>query len=152
MHRLLSIAFTLFVLWWPALGTAAEDIILVVVHPENPVKVMEQSDLRPIVRTEKITWDDGSTIQPINLPESDLTRHGFDSAVLGLDPERVARFWVDRKIRGGNRPPMKAPNPSVVLLAVSKKKDAIGYLPAEALVPDKVKVVAKIMQGRVLPP
>ena len=87
----------------------------------------------------------------MNLPTSDTTRQGFDAAILGLDPDRVQRYWIDRKIRGGNRAPAEAPSAAIILKAVSQSPNAIGYVEA-AQAPSNVKVVARIVEGQVLAP
>lgn len=85
------------------------------------------------------------------MPESNAARHGFDAAVLGLDPDRVARYWIDRKIRGGERPPLTAPSSALVVKLVSKTSGAVGYIEATAL-DASVKVVAKVVNGQVVAP
>ncbi|MDD9947295.1 MAG: hypothetical protein OXU20_40020 [Myxococcales bacterium] len=125
--------------------------IAVIVHPSSPVKSMSRTDLRPIFQTNKTDWDHGGKVFPINLPEGDTSRKGFDAAVLGLDPDRVARYWIDRKIRGGARPPKKVSSVALVLAVVSKKPEAIGYVPGDN-VNKNVKVVARIRGGQVVAP
>lgn len=127
------------------------DVILVIVHKDTSVDSLARDELRPIFQTKKSEWQDGSTIRALNLPPSDSVRRGFDSAVLGLDPERVARYWVDRKIRGGNRAPMEMTSSQRVLATVSRIKGAIGYV-AGSENTDNVKVVAKIYHGDVHSP
>lgn len=126
------------------------DEISVIVNKGANVSQMSKTDLRPIFQTTKTAWNGGRAL-PLNLPVSDSTRHGFDAAVLGLDPGRVARYWVDRKIRGGNPPPKDFPSAALILKIVSSKEEAIGYVPSDA-VNSSVKVVAKIRGGEVLAP
>ncbi len=135
-----------------AVGTAhsGADEIAVVAHPSLSVSRLSESDLRPIFQTTKTSWAGGSAL-PLNLPESDSARRGFDAAVLGLDPDRVARYWVDRKIRGGNPPPKSVSSSALVLKVVASKPGALGYVPASAL-NDSVKVVARIRGGEVMAP
>jgi ABC-type phosphate transport system substrate-binding protein len=71
--------------------------------------------------------------------------------VLGLDPDRVARYWIDRKIRGGDRPPQTAPSSAVMVKVVAKTAGALGYAEASA-VDASVKVVAKVVDGQVVAP
>lgn len=132
-------------------ASAGADEILVIVNKDNPATAMGQSDLRPIFQTTKTEWPDGSKILALNLPESDGSRLGFDAAVLGLDPDRVARYWVDRKIRGGNPPPKKIPSGAMVVKMVAAKAEAVGYALAGD-VDKSVKVVARIRGGQVVKP
>ena len=71
--------------------------------------------------------------------------------VLGLDPERVARYWTDRKVRGGARPPVRVPSTVAVLRAVATKPGAVGYVRLSE-VNNSVKVVAKVSGGRLTGP
>lgn len=155
LTRALSILFVVAVatLTAPSGSQAGhdDDIIAVIVHLDNPINIMSRSDLRPIFQTTQKEWPNGDRIMPLNLPASDSTRKGFDSAVLGLDPDRATRYWIDRKIRGGARPPKKAPNAALAVAVVSKKAEAISYVPLDKVTKD-VKVVARIRNGRVEAP
>jgi ABC-type phosphate transport system substrate-binding protein len=131
-------------------GTSAAAIV-VIANKATTVRSMSRDDLRPLFQTKKTTWPDGSAARPFNLPESDHLRQGFDAAVLGLDPDRVARYWIDRKIRGGERPPQTAPSGPVMVKVVSKTPGAIGYV-AAAAVDASVVVVAKVIDGQVVAP
>lgn len=85
------------------------------------------------------------------MPEDNALRLAFDEAVLGLDAERVARYWKDRKIRGGARPPLRVSNSAAVLRAVAAKEGAVGYVKTSE-VNATVKVVAKISGGKLSAP
>lgn len=138
----------------PALGLSSNalggDELSVIVNSEASVSSMSQSDLRPIFQTTKTSFEGGKAL-PLNLPEGDSARRGFDAAVLGLDPDRVARYWVDRKIRGGNPPPTNIPSAAMVVKLVAAKQQAIGYVPSGSI-GSGVKVVAKIRSGQVVSP
>jgi ABC-type phosphate transport system substrate-binding protein len=136
---------------WVGSAQAGEEEIAVVVNSANPVQKLSQSELRPIFQTTRTTWSNGDKIIALNSPESESSRKGFDAAVLGLDPDRVARYWVDRKIRGGDAPPKVVPSPAAVLKVVAAKSEAIGYVRASEL-NKTVKVVARIRNGEVVAP
>ncbi len=145
--KLCALSLSLWV--GPAVG-AGEDIC-VIVNKGNAVQKMSESDLRPIFQTTKTAWPDGSKIAAFTLPEDDGVRKGFDAAVLGLDPDRVARYWVDRKIRGGNPPPRTVPSGGAMAKVVGAKSEAIGFV-ASKDVAGNVKVVAKVRGGQVVAP
>lgn len=126
-------------------------MLVVIVNKANPVNTLGRDDLRPIFQTTKKAWGSGEDAQPINLPEDSALRNDFDQVVLGLDPERVARYWTDRKVRGGARPPVRVPNTSAMLKAVATKVGAIGYVRASE-VNNSVKVVARISGGKLSGP
>lgn len=128
-----------------------DDVIFVIANKAVAAKTISDAELRPMFQTRKRTWPDGSEATAFNLPPTDVVRRGFDAAVLGLDPDRVARYWLDRKVRGGDPPPKTAPSAAVMLKVVSKTPGAIGYA-AAGVVDASVKVVAKIVDGRVVAP
>jgi ABC-type phosphate transport system substrate-binding protein len=138
----------------PLSGQAADtqETILVIVHKSAAVSALTRDDLRPFFQTKKNTWPDGSSVRPFNLPEGDAARRGFDAAVLGLDPDRVTRYWIDRKIRGGERAPQTAPSAALILAVVGKTPGALGYVDSKVTLNANVKVVAKIVGGQVLSP
>lgn len=133
---------------WTGDSTAGGDVIAIIVHKENTVGKLGKGDLRPIFQTTKTQWPNGDKITALNLPEANALRPGVDAAVLGLDPGRVSKYWIDRKIRGGAPPPQKVPTVASMLALVGSKPGAIGYV-AEADVKGNVKVVARIANGEV---
>jgi len=130
---------------------AGGEVLAVIVNKSNPVAVLQQNELRPLFQTTKKAWDSGQDAIPINLMEDSPLRADFDQAVLGLDPERVARYWTDRKVRGGARPPVRVPTTSAVLKAVASKPGAVGYVRLSEVNPS-VKVVARISGGKLSAP
>lgn len=132
-------------------SVAGGEVLAVIVNKTNPVSALQQNDLRPLFQTTKKAWDFGQDAIPINLMEDSPLRADFDQAVLGLDPERVARYWTDRKVRGGARPPVRVPTTSAVLKAVASKPGAVGYVRLSE-VNGSVKVVARISGGKLSSP
>lgn len=135
----------------PIFAGESKDMIVVIANKSVSATKISRDDLRPIFQTKKDTWPDGTPAKPFNLPEKNTVRQGFDAAVLGLDPDRVARYWIDRKIRGGERPPQTAPSSAVMVKVISKTEGGVGYVEASA-VDSSVKVVAKLVDGQVVAP
>jgi ABC-type phosphate transport system substrate-binding protein len=130
---------------------AADEELAVIVNTAHPAKSLDATQLRLIFQTVKANWDHGEQAVPVNLPDADPLRHAFDEAVLGLDPERAARYWKDRKIRGGARAPLAAPSTQAVLKVIALKAGAVGYVRANE-VNATVKVIAKIKGGKLVAP
>jgi ABC-type phosphate transport system substrate-binding protein len=135
-----------------SLADDSKEVILVIANKDVAAAAMSRDELRPIFQTKKNAWPDGSALRAFNLPGSDSVRHGFDAAVLGLDPDRVTRYWIDRKIQGGDRPPVNAPSNALMVKMVGKTPGAIGYVDSKAALDASVKVVAKIVNGQVRTP
>jgi len=142
---------TCFGAWARTSDAGADATLVVIVNKNNPASVLSQSELRPIFQTTKTTLSGGYDVTPLNLPSESKPRQGVDDVVLGLDPDRAARYWKDRKIRGGARAPRQLPSTAAVLAAVGADPNAVGYVSlGEAT--RSVKVVAKVSGGKLVPP
>jgi ABC-type phosphate transport system substrate-binding protein len=136
---------------WAQRSQAGEEAIVVIVNKANPASSLGASELRPIFQATKTSWSRGGDVVPFNLPYDNVLRKEFDRAVLGLEPERIARYWQDRKIRGGARAPRQLPSVNAMLAAVAGNPGAVGYLKASEA-NGSVKVVAKIVGGKLSAP
>ena len=73
----------------------------------------------------------------------------FDRAVLGLEPEAVGPFWIDRRIRGESSPPRTVPSTDLLLRVVAKLPGAIAYVYAPLTAPGvKALKVANLPAGQ----
>jgi len=142
---------TSFGAWSPRLSAGGDATIAVIVNKSNPASVVGASELRPVFQTTKTSLSGGREVTPLNLPSESKLRQEFDRVVLGLDPDRAARYWKDRKIRGGARAPKQLSSTAAVLAAVAADPSAIGYV-SLGEVGATVKVVAKISGGKLGPP
>jgi len=82
----------------------------------------------------------GSRLVPFNYAPEHPARRVLDMSILGLPPDQVGAYWIDRRIRGEGLPPRTVPSPLIMRAVVAKLQGAIGYLPA-ALVDDSVIVL-----------
>jgi ABC-type phosphate transport system substrate-binding protein len=145
---IISATLALVLALWSNHSSAGDVVIVVIVHKQNPVGKLDKGELRPMFQTTKTQWPNGDKITPLNLPEANSLRSGVDAAVLGLKPDSVGKYWIDRKIRGGAPPPQKVPTVASMLALVASKPGAIGYV-AEGDVKGNVKVVARVVNGEV---
>jgi len=153
MHCMLRIVVFCFVLASLGLGasSSASDMrLVVIVHPETPVTSLSADELVSVFTMSQRRWSNGEPIAVFNLHPGSNIRVYFDRVVLGMDPDQAARFWIDRRIRDGGGSPLKAPSPAVMFKVISALPRSIGYVPESQLGPG-VRVVARIMNGRVVP-
>jgi ABC-type phosphate transport system substrate-binding protein len=138
----------------PRLGRADDnkDVILVIANKAVTVTALTRDELRPLYQSKASALPSGTPARVFNLPEADSARRGFDAATLGLDPERVSRYWIDRKIRGGDRPPQTVPSGKVMVKVVGKTPGAVGYVDSKVALDANVKVVAKVINGQLVQP
>jgi len=132
-------------------GYASGPAMAVIVHPEVDAKRLSDVELETIYLTQRRYWSGTRAIIPFNLPARSEDRVSFDQSVLRMSPDAIARYWLDRRVRGGPPPPRQAPDPLTVVRLVAKLQGAIGYVP-ESLVTHEVRVVARIRNGKVQPP
>jgi hypothetical protein len=108
---------------------AGNDVALaVIVSPSSKLTNISVADLRRVFQSERLTDPDGLKLIPLNHPPKTVDRVGFDLVMLGMDPEAVGRFWIDRKIRGGSGPPRTVESLATLRRVVEKLPGAIGYI------------------------
>lgn len=113
--------------------------LAIVVAKDSPVTNLSIYELKRLYLGERVNAA-GKRLVPFNLAPLSRERAGFDKTVLGMAPDAIARYWVDRKIRGESGPP-KTVDPADVLQRVVVKLDGgVGYAPLNDLRPD-VKTV-----------
>lgn len=120
-----------------ATNTAA---LVVIVAAASPVKDISAANLRRAFLGEGLDSGGGKRFIPLNHPPGTPTRAAFDRAVLGLAPDQVGAFWIDRKIRDQSPPPRTAPSAELAARIAASLPGAITYV-APAMVNPSVKVL-----------
>ncbi|HEY6876674.1 MAG TPA: hypothetical protein VI299_01595 [Polyangiales bacterium] len=118
---------------------AAGKPMLVVVAAANPIKDIEMSALRRAFEG-AVAEVGGKRLIPINHPAGTPLRNAFDKQVLGLAPEEVGKFWIERRIRDEGSPPKTVPSPDLAVRIAGSLPGAITYCTQE-LVNPTVKVL-----------
>jgi ABC-type phosphate transport system substrate-binding protein len=131
-------------------GAAAEPPELsIVVHPQNRGP-LNGAQLEQIFLTTLRQWPQGGApVAVFNLPPRSEARVLFDAVALRMSEDEVARFWIDRKIRGGEPPPRQVPDPGIMVRAVAQIAGAIGYAPSAAA-DASVRVIARIKDRKLV--
>lgn len=106
--------------------------IVLVVSPELRLTDLSRAELRRAFGGDA-TYAGTKRLVPFNYAPGDPLRVTFDSLVLGLSKDEVARYWVDRKIRGQSAPPRTVPSPAFMVAVAARLVGAIGYIPESAL-------------------
>ncbi len=123
----------------PAKG--AEPLVLIVhkTNTDNP----SDADLAAMFTTRRQSWNGGKRVVPFNFPAKHDVRVAFDRAVLSMEPDDVARYWIDRRIRGGNPPPKQVNSASLIVRLVERLDGAVGYVP-ESAADSSVRIVRRL--------
>lgn len=117
--------------------------IAVVVNPKNSVKSLGLDEIEAIFKALRRTWPGGKRVFSFNLPARHPLRVAFDRAALHMEPDAVARYWIDQRVRGGQHPPTQVPSSKMMLQVVASLESSIGYAPIGE-VTGGVKVVAEV--------
>jgi hypothetical protein len=119
-------------LFSPALGSglalAAPYAVVPIVAGASPMRDISLGTLRRVFRSEQVTDPGGVRMVGFNQPSGSRVRELFDRVVLGMDPDDVARYWVDQRIRGGARPPRTVASVALLREVINRYPGAIGYL------------------------
>jgi hypothetical protein len=107
LHTLFVLALGCFALGATPTTRAAQEhsTLWVIAHKGVSVTKLSRDELRLIFQTRRSVWPDGSVVRPFNLMPSEPARQVFDRVVLGLTPDLMPRYWIDRRIRGESHPP-----------------------------------------------
>ncbi len=126
--------------------------LVAVVGASSPVDNLTRNELRRAFLGEPVS-EAGVALVPFNLPPQAPEREAFERRALGMSPDEVGRYWVDRRIRGQGQPPRTLPSPTHVQKVVPKFPGAISYLTSDRLTADlkAVKVDGKTWQDPAYP-
>lgn len=114
--------------------------LLVIVGKSTPVKDVSLATLRRVFQGEPTEYAPGERLIPFNLRAGTTERSRFDLSVLGIAPEDVGRYWIDRRIRDEAAPPRLLPSPLLGVKVVASLRGAITYV-TEAHLSSSVRVL-----------
>jgi hypothetical protein len=110
------------------IARASERVVLaVVVAKTSSVQDISLAKLRRVFTNEGDSDDSGQRYVPFNHPPHTTDRVAFDTIVLGMSPEEVSQFWIDRKIRGLSGPPRTVDSLSLLLRLIGRLPGAMSY-------------------------
>jgi hypothetical protein len=96
--------------------------IVIIVAADSPMHNLSLEELRRIFGAES------RNLRPLNLPPGTPERVAVDRILLGRGPDDVARYWIERRIRGQGSPPRVIPSASLLAKIVARVPLTIGYV------------------------
>lgn len=112
----------------PPRAEAPADRIAIVVALESPIRALTHFELKKLYLGAHIEDAAGERIMPFNQPLTAPDRLAFESRVLGMTPDEVARYWIDRKIRGESGAPKAVSPVDVLQRLVSRLVHSLAYV------------------------
>lgn len=114
----------------------------VITAPGVTEQHLSQKSISLIYRRKQNYWENGTRIQPVNLPPTHPLRRAFSQSMLGQAPESMADYWREMYFHGV-LPPHVLASEEAVIIFVSSTPGAIGYV--SACVPEHgVKVILMV--------
>lgn len=111
------------------------DPLCIVMAASSAQKELSRNELRRIFLHQPSDDVSGNRFIPLNAPPKSAIRVQLDNFLFGLDPDAMARYWVDQRIRG-TQAPRTVPSVDMARRVVAKLPGGITYLPASQLVPE----------------
>src|SRR5262245_4601652 len=107
--------------------------ILVIAGPQVRLEDLSLPRLRSLYMSLPVNDAAGTKLVPLNQPPGTPVRVAFDRIVLGMDPDQVGRYWIDRRMRGEGSAPRSVDSPLLLQRLVAKLPGAVAYLKTEPL-------------------
>jgi ABC-type phosphate transport system substrate-binding protein len=101
--------------------------IVVIVHPDNPVQSLTPGEVSDFYMARN------RSLKPYDLPDESFLREKFFHSLNGISIKRLNAYWARLRYSGEMLPPTPLPDSRAVVEAVSRNKQAIGYVDAAAL-------------------
>ena len=108
---------------------AADRPFAVITAPGVPAHHLTLESISLIFKRKQKYWENGTRIQPVNLPTSNPLRRAFSQSVLGHSPEDLEDYWREMYFHGV-LPPHVLESEQAVILFVNSTPGAIGYVSA----------------------
>jgi ABC-type phosphate transport system substrate-binding protein len=113
----------------------------VIVRSDHPGTELRQRNLADIFLGKTTRWGDGSRITPVDQSSTSAVRAAFSREALRQPLSAVTSYWKRQLLGGRMRPPRVKDSDEAVIEHVASKSGAIGYVSADAQVPESVKVL-----------
>jgi ABC-type phosphate transport system substrate-binding protein len=101
--------------------------LAVIVSKASPLNELSSAQLARMYMGDMVDSSGGRLI-PLNRATASEERQQFDRVVLGKSPDEMARYWIDRKIRGQSGAPKAVEPVDVYERVVAKLDGAVGYV------------------------
>ena len=128
MPTILSLLALCLALVMPA-AAASELPFAVIAAPGATGHRLTRESVALIFRRKQTYWENGTRIQPVNLPPAHPLRRAFSRTLLGHAPEALEDYWREMYFHGV-LPPHVLASEEAVILFVRSTPGAIGYVSA----------------------
>jgi ABC-type phosphate transport system substrate-binding protein len=104
------------------------DRFVVIVHPSNPEDSLARAELERFFMKRVTTWQDGTPIDPVDLPPITPVREAWSQEVLGKRVSEVQSHWNRTIFSGRGLPPRIEENEPDAVAYVRTHRGAVAYV------------------------
>ena len=119
----------------------AGDAFKVIVNAKLTGQAVSRETLAQVFLGRVDRWGDGKPIAAVDQSTTSPVRAAFSQAVLNMSILSVRQYWT-RSIASGRVPPLARSTDEDVIAFVSSRTGGVGYVSAEAILPDSVRALA----------
>lgn len=112
----------------------------VVVNKNNAIISLSKREIIDIYMGRYLTFPDGETSQPFDLPAQSALKNDFYLKLVNKDEQKINAYWARLLFSGRAKPPSPSASVKDALNKIASSPFAIGYIPLSQ-VTDAVKVV-----------
>ena len=119
---------------------AAADAFKVIVNARMTGRTVSRETLTQVYLGKAERWGDGRPVTAVDLSTTSPVRASFSQAILGMSVISVRMYWT-RTMVSDHFPPMVRSTDEDVIAFVSSRTGSVGYVSADAVLPDTVHAV-----------
>jgi len=120
---------------------AAADAFKVIVNARMTGRTVSRETLTQVYLGKAERWGDGKPVTAVDLSTTSPVRASFSQTILGMSVVSVRMYWT-RTMVSDHFPPMVRSTDEDVIAFVSSRTGSVGYVSADAVLPDTVHTVA----------
>lgn len=115
----------------------------VIVHPKNPITMVDRSFLQDAFLKKTTQWPTGLRLQPVDLHPKAVVRRKFSEEVLARSIAAVKSYWQQRIFSGRGVPPPELQTEHEIITYVLDHEGAVGYVSEDSDLKSSKTVLVK---------
>tara|TARA_Y100000296_G_scaffold42880_1_gene49320 strand:- start:2536 stop:2967 length:432 start_codon:yes stop_codon:yes gene_type:complete len=132
--------YTLFFLFLLSFRVAAaQEGIWVIANVHDKTFSLTKAEIRNLYMKSGTTTT--YVLEPVAISPGNRIRAIFNAKIIALPESRIQSYWAQMRFSGRHTPPVEFDNLEAVINFVSNHEGAVGYVPADTVLPDNVNVV-----------
>lgn len=120
--------------------------LVVVVNKNNHINALSKREVVDIYMGRYITFPDGSSVKPIDLPAMSELKNRFYLNLVNKSERKINAYWARALFSGRAKPPQSVSSIEEAISYVGNSEYTMAYIP-KSKVTNAVKVVYKVNEN-----